>query len=998
VTPERLREIERLFHEARERPVAERDPFLARACAHDSALRREVESLLAQPPAGMIDAPVDAVVAQLVSPASALLSGRRLGVFEVQGLLGVGGMGEVYRARDTRLGREVAIKILPRAFNDDPDRLARFEREARLLASLNHPHIGAIYGLEDAGDVTALVMELVGGEDLSQKIEGLRAQGLGLPLDEALPIARQIAEALEAAHDQGIIHRDLKPANIKVRTDGTVKVLDFGLAKALEPASAVRGDVTASPTMISPAMTRMGIILGTAAYMSPEQAKGRPADKRSDVWAFGVVLYEMVSGRRAFDADDISSTLAFVITKDPDWTALPPATPAPIRRLLRRCLEKDLKRRLPDIAVARLEIDEALTTPSDDAVGASGPAVSAPRAAWRRVIPIAAVALLTAAAASLATWGVMRSARTSSAPLSRFAIALPAAQPLALSINDRDVAISADGTLLAYTAGDQAQLMVRTLDQLEAVPLAGVTNARAPFLSPNGRWIAFFDRLDEGVGTGPVRRGALRRVSLSGGPSVVLSQVAGASRGASWGPDDSIVFATSDTSTGLLRVAASGGETTALTTPDAAQGERDHYFPSMLPGARGVLFTIVKGEKEQQVAVLDLQTNRRKTLIRSGSQAEYVETGHLIYADAGTLWVVRFDLARLELIGDAVPVVDHVMTLGQAANFSVSEHGTLVYAPMDRGESRLLVWVDRQGHEEAIAAPPHAYVVPRLSPDGTRAVVSSNGLWTWDFSRRTLTRLTFGPTGNFSVWMPDGRRIIFTRARSAAGDAPNLYRGSVDGTGNEERLTIGDRQDRAVAISPDGKRLVFEEQTPAGTQDLMLLALDGASTPPGPGVPRIRPLLQTPFDQRNAAISPDGRWMAYESTESARTQIYVRPFPNVIDAHYQISTDGGRTPLWSTDGRELFFVNGSALMAVAVQLTPTFSAGNPTTLFEGPSILLDGRSIGSMTGRTYDVARDGRFLMIKKNAGSSEGKAPAASMIVVQNWFEELKVKLAVGR
>jgi len=261
-----------------------------------------------------------------------------------------------------------------------------------------------------------------------------------------------------------------------------------------------------------------------------------------------------------------------------------------------------------------------------------------------------------------------------------------------------------------------------------------------------------------------------------------------------------------------------------------------------------------------------------------------------------------------------------------------------------------------------------------------------------------LTRLTFGPTGNFSVWMPDGRRIIFTRARSAAGDAPNLYRGSVDGTGNEERLTIGDRQDRAVAISPDGKRLVFEEQTPAGTQDLMLLALDGASTPPGPGVPRIRPLLQTPFDQRNAAISPDGRWMAYESTESARTQIYVRPFPNVADAHYQISTDGGRTPLWSTDGRELFFVNGSALMAVAVQLTPTFSAGNPTTLFEGPSILLDGRSIGSMTGRTYDVARDGRFLMIKKNAGSSEGKAPAASMIVVQNWFEELKVKLAVGR
>ena len=540
--------------------------------------------------------------------------------------------------------------------------------------------------------------------------------------------------------------------------------------------------------------------------------------------------------------------------------------------------------------------------------------------------------------------------------------------------------------------------MVRTLDQLEAVPLPGVTNARAPFLSPNGRWIGFFDRLDEGVGTGPVRPGALRRVSLSGGPSIVLSQAAGASRGASWGPDDSIVFATSDTSTGLLRVAAGGGETTVLTTPDAAQGERDHYFPSVLPRGRGVLFTIVKDAKEQQVAVLDLQAKRSKTLIRSGSQAEYVETGHLIYADAGTLWAVRFDLARLELIGDAVPVVEHVMTLGRAANFSISEHGTLVYAPMDQGQSRSLVWVDREGHQEAINAPPRAYLVPRLSPDGTRAVVSSNGLWTWDFLRQTLTRLTFGATGNFSVWMPDGRHIIFTRVGSTASEAPNLYRGSVDGTGNEERLTTGDRQDRAVAISPDGKRLVFEELTPTGTNDLMLLALDDSSTPLGSGAPRIRPLLQTPFDQRNAAISPDGRWMAYESTESARTQIYVRPFPNVADAHYQISTDGGRTPVWAANGLELYFVNGSALMAAAVQLTPTFSFGNPTALFESPTLLLDGRSVGTMTGRTYDVARDGRFLMIKKNAGSSESKAPPASMIVVQNWFEELKARVAAGK
>jgi len=997
VTPERLREIERLFHEARERPPAERESFLARACAHDSALRREVESLLAQPPAGLIDAPVGALVAGLVSPASALLTGRRIGVFEVHGLLGVGGMGEVYRARDSRLGRDVAIKILPREFKDDPDRLARFEREARVLASLNHPHIGAIYGLEEAGDVTALVMELVEGEDLAQKIQGLRAKGSGLPLDEALAIARQIAEALEAAHEQGIVHRDLKPANIKVRPDDTVKVLDFGLAKALEPPAAARGDVTASPTITSPAMTRMGVILGTAAYMSPEQAKGRPADKRSDVWAFGVVLYEMVTGHRAFDADDISSTLAFVITKEPDWTALPPATPVPIRRLLRRCLEKDLKRRLPDIAVARLEIDEALATPVDDGGGASGLAMGMPPAGWRRVMPIAAVAALTAAAGSLATWGVMRSARTSPAALTRFAIALPAAQTLGLSFNDRDLVLSPDGTRLFYTAGAQAQLMVRPLSQLDALPVAGVTNARAPLVSPDGRWIAFFDQVDEGLTTGSVvRRGTLKKVPTTGGPPIVLSQITGTSRGASWGPDDAIVFATNDTSTGLLRVAAGGGEPTVLTKVDPAKDEVDHYFPSVLPGARGVLFTTVgKRQTNLQVAVLDLKTGERKTLIRAGSQAEYIETGHLIYADAGTLWAVGFDLAKLELTGDAVPVIEHVMSLGGgAANFSDSRRGTLVYVPMGGSKARSLVWVSRQGHEEALAAPPRSYVAPRLSPDGTRLAVNiqdqDSDFWIWDFSRQKLTRLTFGPTGSFLVWTPDARRVIFTLAR----DKLNLYRRTVDGTGIEEQLTSGDRQQRVDAMSPDGTRLVFEELTPTRNYKLMLLALDGPSTSLG----TVAPLLQTPFDTRNATISPDGRWMAYESNESARLQIYVRPFPNVTNALYQISTDGGRTPLWAPNGRELFFANGSALMAVAIQPTPTFSAGNPTMLFDAPSILLDGRMFASMTGRTYDVSRDGRFLMIKENVGSGEDKAPPPSMIVVQNWFEELKAKLAAGK
>jgi serine/threonine-protein kinase len=987
VTPERLREIERLFHEAREWPPAERDSFLARACAHDSALRREVESLLAQPPAGMVDTPVGAVVAKLVSPASSLLTGRRLGVFEVQGLLGVGGMGEVYRARDTRLGREVAIKILPRAFKDDPDRLARFEREARVLASLNHPHIGAIYGLEDADDVTALVMELVEGEDLSQKIEGLRAQGSGLPLNEALPIARQIAEALEAAHDQGIIHRDLKPANIKVRTDGTVKVLDFGLAKAADPAGSSSG-LTMSPTLSL--ATQAGVLLGTAPYMPPEQAKGKTVDKRADLWSFGCVLFEMLTGRRPFEGETISDVLARIIEREPDWTALPAKTPRTIRTLLRRCLEKDPRRRLDSAAVARLEIEEASTSPKPNELP---PNEGSRGAQWPSSVFVA-VAILAAAVAAAGTWAVTRPAQTPPGPVSRFAVTLPPALPVAFSINDRDVALSADGTHLAYAAGDQAQLMVRALDQLDAVPLQGVANARAPFLSPDGRWIGFFERLDEGVTTSvETQRGALRKVSVSGGAPLVVCTMTGASRGASWGPDDSIVFATSDPSAGLLRVAAGGGEPEVLTKLDPARGERGHYFPFVLPGGRGVLFTITAGSvSDRQVAVLDLKTRQRKVLIRSGSQAEYVETGHLVYADGGALWAVRFDLATLNVFGDPVPLVEQVLTLG-AADFTISRRGTLVYVPVAGGTSRSLVWVSRQGAEEPIAAPPHAYTTARLSPDGKRAAIQSvdqrTDIWTWDFAREKLTRLTSGPGGNYGpLWTPDGRHVIFGSTRD---NSPNLYRQAADGTGIVERLTISARQQRPNAISPDATRLVLEEQTPSAGYDFMLLSLDG--------VPRVEGFLQTPFDERNAAISPDGRWMAYDSNESGQSQIYVRPFPNVADARYQISNGGGRTPAWARDGHDLFFVNRTSIMAVTVQLTPTFSAGNPAKLFDAPGLLLDARFGNSGTNRTYDVSRDGqRFLMIKENVRSSDGNAPPASMVVVQNWFEELKAKLAAGK
>jgi eukaryotic-like serine/threonine-protein kinase len=931
-------------------------------------------------------------VATIGFASMSLSAGARIGPYEIVAPLGAGGMGEVYRATDSNLKRQVAIKVLPASVAVDADHLARFQREAEVLAVLNHPNIAAIYGLERSSDLTALVMELVEGEDLSQRI----ARG-AMPIDEALPIARQIADALEAAHERGIIHRDLKPANIKVRPDGTVKVLDFGLARAMEPTGGSSVNAMNSPT-ISIHATQAGIILGTAAYMSPEQARGRVVDERADIWAFGTVLYEMVTGRRAFDADDISATLAFVITKEPDWTALPTTTPAAIRRLLRRCMEKDPKRRVPHIAVARIEIDEALTTPAGDIDSPSVLGAGVRDARARRVLPPVTLAILAAVAGMLVTWIVARPSPTQSPPLTRFAVTLPTAQPLGISFNDRDLALSPDGTRLVYTAGAQSQLMVRPLGQLDALPVAGVANARAPFVSADGRWIGYFDQLEEGLDTGPVvRRGALKKVPITGGPAIVLSAITGASRGASWGADDSILFATSDTSTGLLRVPAGGGEPTVLTMPDRAKGERDHYFPSALPGGRGVLFTIVDESAvrvRRQVAVLDLKSGQRKTLIRSGSQAEYVGSGHLIYADGGTLWAVRFDPEKLELMGDAVPVVEHVMTLA-AVNFSVSRLGTLAYAPGSAGGlSRSLVWVNREGKEERIATPARPFVYPRLSPDGSRVAVSiaeqDNDLWTWDFSGQKLTRLTFGQNGHFLVWTPDGRQIIFTSVR----EVPNLYRRSTDGTGTEERLTNSDRQQRAVAISPDGKRLVFEELTPAGGYDLMLLDLDSPSTSLGAGALRTRPLIQTPFDERNAAISPDGRWIAYDSNDSGRSQVYVRPFPNVADARYQISTDGGRTPVWASSGRELFFVNGATLMTTAVQTTQTFSAGNPTMLFEDQSIVFDGRTIGFGTGRTYDVSRDGqRFLMMKESAGGTQSGSPS-SLIVVQNWQEELKQRV----
>jgi hypothetical protein len=537
----------------------------------------------------------------------ALTPGTSLGPYEIVSAIGAGGMGEVYRATDSNLKRSVAIKVLPASVAADADRLARFQREAEVLASLNHPNIGAIYGLEKTADLTALVMELVEGEDLSQRI----ARG-AIPIDEALPIAKQIADALEAAHEQGTIHRDLKPANIKVRPDGTVKVLDFGLAKAMEPTGAMSANVTASPTITTPAMlTGVGVILGTAAYMSPEQAKGRPADRRSDIWAFGCVLYEMVTGRRAFQGDDVTDTIVAVLSTDPDWQILP-ATALPLRLLLERCLKKDSRQRLQAIGDARIEMEELIAGRAPNITNAERDGVT--RRGWPRAI---AAVVCGAAGGALAMWTVGRTPQLR-APVSRFAIVPAPAQSLAMQGADRDVAISPDGRYIVYRADPGlAQLVVRPIDRIDAHSLGNITNARQPFFSPDGQWIGFFD------GSG------LKKVSTAGTAPVALVKTYVVPRGASWGDDNTIVFATHDTSRGLLRIPASGGELTVLTRPDPTKGEKNHWQPSLLPGSRGILFTIIPINPTDlpQVAVLDLDSGQRKTLIRGGSQPEYVSSG-----------------------------------------------------------------------------------------------------------------------------------------------------------------------------------------------------------------------------------------------------------------------------------------------------------------------------------------------------------------------------------
>jgi serine/threonine-protein kinase len=904
----------------------------------------------------------------------ALTPGTRLGVYEVGVQIGVGGMGQVYRARDTTLNRDVAIKVLPESFANDPDRLARFQREAQVLASLNHPNIAHIHGLEQSAGVRALVMELVEGEDLAQRI----TRG-ALALDEALPIATQITLALEAAHEQGIIHRDLKPANIKLRPDGTVKVLDFGLAKAMESVGTAT-NVSQSPTITTPAiMTGVGMILGTAAYMAPEQARGKVVDKRADIWAFGCVVFEMLTGQRAFEGELISDVLASVLKTDPNWPALPADTPAGVRRLLRRCLEKDPRRRLQAIGEARVQIEDLLSG-APDATVAPAPLPLRVLPLWQRALPWASTgALATGLAVMLVVWAPWRPA-AALPHVTRTTITTSGPAALAIDRLGRDLAVSPDGTHVAYVGNGSTQLFVRALDALEPVAIATATTLRGPFFSPDGQWVGFLDSVS-----------LLTKVAITGGAPIPIARLDNGARGATWAPDDTIIFATTGQTTGLQRVSAAGGTPEGLTRPDHAQGEAGHFWPEILPGGRAVLFTITSqtgGRETDQVAVRDLRTGTQKVLLRGGSHGHYVASGHLVYVAAGTLRAIPFDLTRLEAHGSSVPVLQRLaIKESGTADFAVATDGTLVYvdAPSSlAANARTLVWVDRRGKEEPLAAPPRAYLQPSVSPDGTRVAVFSldqeSDLWIWDVRRTRLTRLTLDPGQDWHpVWTPDSRRIVFSSDRG--GGHFNLWWQAADGTGDAERLTTNSKVQFATGITPDGTAALFHQATPTMGPDLLQVALDGTH--------RVTPLVQTRFDERNGIVSPDGRWLAYQSNSSGPIEIYVQPFPNVDGGgQRQVSTAGGTQPLWSRKTKELFYVGANGtLMGVSVEaIGATWSNGTPTKLLEARYLTAGGAS----GGRTYDVSPDGkRFLMIKGPATDTATTPPA--VILVQHWDEELK-------
>ncbi len=878
------------------------------------------------------------------------LTGRRIGPYQVRERIGAGGMGEVYRAHDSKLGRDVAVKVLPPHSIEDPEALARFQREARLLATLNHPNIGAIYGFETetAGDLHAIVLELIDGDTLAERLR----RG-PLAMKEAIRIARHIAEALDAAHSKGIVHRDLKPANVKITSESVVKVLDFGLAKALAIPNAGGMDNDAT---LGLSQTALGTILGTPAYMSPEQARGAAVDKRTDIWAFGCLLYQMIVGRPAFGRETMTDTLAAIVEATPDLSALPADTPHGVRLLLSRCLEKDLRRRLRDIADGAFLLEDNGSAPQ---------AVEAAEPRPRHLQLALAAVVFAVLGAGLALLIRAKAIDPASVPNLHATIVLPSGARLASGDRELPLAISADGSRIAYVAEQDGRriLYVREMNSLEPRALAGAEEARHPFFSPDGKSVAYFTQ------------GALERIAVDGGPPLRLCDVAGVSMGGTWAPDHSIVFATYGSD--LMRVSDAGG------SPKPLAGTAPAAWPESLPGGGTILFTTGAGNNLSALATVPLAGGAKRVFARlatstlqapavigsGGSLLEaHVVPGYLLYGQSpGVIWAVPFDLPSLTVTGTPVSIGGAVERAknGGGVYFAVSQTGLLIYA--STGNRHQLVWVDRKGNATPLLADKGPYRMPKVSPDGRQVAFALSDdtrradIWIADVERGTRRRLTTRDHNLVPAWTPDGARITFT-------NAGGLRQIPVNGGPIQTLIPIPGAYMGSWA--PDGKSLLYGLDGPKG-RPLMLF------TPGAPGNPPGRTLLES-GTTLNPQFSPDGRWIAYSTSTTARPEVYVARAPDLADP-VTISTNGGETPVWSRRGDELFYREGDALMRVPVSLTQGFHAGRPERLFSG-----------SFSGESHDVAFDvsadgQRFVMVK-----SDEAASLTTLTLVQNWAAEL--------
>ncbi len=879
----------------------------------------------------------------------ALSAGSSVGPYDIVAPLGAGGMGEVYRAHDTRLKRDVALKVLPAALSQDVDRLARFKREAQVLASLNHPHIASIYGVEESGPALCLVLELVEGDTLAGRLR----HG-ALPVDDAIRLARQLADALGAAHESGIIHRDLKPANIALTADDQVKVLDFGLAKAIDPALP---DAASSPTP-RPLATQDGVILGTAAYMSPEQAKGRAADKRSDVWAFGCVFYEMLTGVTAFQGEDVLDTLTAVMRSEPDWSALPARTPAHVRTLLERCLKKNRKERIADIAVAQFLLDAPSSPPSSD------PSTGRVRP-WVLAL-VSTAALIAGAVGGVFVW---RSIFKTPLTVTRFSFPLPDGQQFS-RLGHQSVAISPDGTRIVYVAN--RQMYVRSMADPEPRAIPGTdSGAESPAFSPDGESVVFRS----------AENSALIRLALTGGAPVTLCPAL-TTFGLTWS-SNGILFGQGDQ--GIVRVSAEGGTKDIV----IAAGDREEaHGPQLLPDGDHVLFTLATSASASkwdtaQIVVQSIKSGERKVLVKGGTDGRYLSTGHLVYGLGRVLYAVPFDPRRIELTGVPIPIVEGVRDGGMfsgSMHFSVSDTGSLVYIPgpmdasSDRGE---LAIVDRKGAVERLKLPPRRYENPRVSPDGKSLAVNiddgkGSDVWIYELSGvSSIRRLTFGGRDQLPVWSPDSRRIAFQSGRE---NEEAIFLQAADGSGKTERLTKAERGSvrSPESWSPDGAHLLLRE-TKGAAVSLWSYSFSEAKAEPFGDVRSTEPT--------NAVFSPDGRWVAYSSTEGGR-RLFVQPFP-ATGARYEIATDA-IYPVWSANGKELLWTGAS----VRVSTKPSFTFGNPMKR-PGTGLWMPGPALP----RSWDITPEGRFVGTLTRVANPD--APVAySFQVVLNWLEELKARM----